>query len=155
VGVLQALARAGALFFGISLAAFLLLSFGWFLLVVFVILPALSRANIGREELTWIAAGLMGFSPLAAPIATIQALEISRAGRWQFWAIMSFWCLLACTFAWAMYVAVLRSFDRKLGRTRETIQKALPAKPPHLVAVGAACPTLIRHASPSAEISRR
>ena len=79
----------------------------------------------------------MAFSPMAAPIATIQALDIAYAGRWQFWAIMSCWCLLAWAFAGAMYWAALRSFDRRLGRMRETSQEAAAAKPPRLVPVGA------------------
>ena len=72
----------------------------------------------------------MAFSPMAAPIATIQALDIAYAGRWQFWAIMSFWCLLAWTSAGAMYWAALRSFDRRLGRMRETSQNESRSGPP-------------------------
>ena len=48
-----------------------------------------------RGDLIWIDQGLMAFSPMAAPITTISALDIAHGGRWQFWAIMSFWCLLA------------------------------------------------------------
>ena len=59
---------------------------------------------------------------------------------------MSFWCLLACAFARAMYVAALPSFDRKLGRMRETTQETRPAKPPHFVPVGAACDSPALHA---------
>ena len=62
-----------------------------------------------RIDLIWIDVGLMAFSPMAAPITTIQALDIVYAGRWQFWAIMTFWCLLAWAFAGVMYWRVLRS----------------------------------------------
>ena len=91
-------------------------------------------------DLIWIQQGLMAFSPMAAPITTIQALDAPYAGRWQFWAIMSFWCLLAWTSAGAMYWAALRSFDGRLGRMRETSQEAAAAEPPRLVPVGAGCP---------------
>jgi ABC-type transport system involved in multi-copper enzyme maturation permease subunit len=89
---------------GISVAVFLLLSFGWMFLAGIVILPTLrwwlfARYNIEGIDLTWIDAGLMALSPMAAPLFTIQALDIAYAGRWQFWAIMSFWCLLAWTSA--------------------------------------------------------
>ena len=98
--------------------------------------PATTSSGI---DLIWIDQGLMAFSPMAAPIATIQALDIAYAGRWQFWAIMSFWCLLAWAFAGAMYWVALRSFDRRLGRMRETSQEAAAAEPPRLVPVGAGC----------------
>ncbi len=72
----------------------------------------------------------MAFSPMAAPIMTIQALDSAYAGRWQFWVIMSCWCLLAWAFAGAMYWVALRSFDRRLGRMRETSQGARAIEPP-------------------------
>jgi len=62
----------------------------------------------------------MAFSPVVAPIATIQALDSPFAGRWVFWAIMSLWCLLAWASAEAMYWVALQSFDGRLGRMRET-----------------------------------
>ena len=130
---------------GISVAVFLLLSFGWMFLVEVVILPALRRwlyagYNINRADLIWIELGLLALSPMAAPISTIQALELAEAGRWRFWAIMSFWCLLAWTFAGAMYWAALRSFDGRLGRMRETSQGVEASEPPRLVPAGAGCP---------------
>ena len=119
---------------GISLAIFLLLSIGWLFLCGAVILPALrawlhARYNIDGVELIWIDSGLMAFSPMAAPIVTIQALDIAYAGRWQFWVIMAVWCLLAWAFAGAMFWAALRSFDRCLGRMRETCQGASADEP--------------------------
>ena len=112
---------------GISLAVFLLLSIGWLFLFGAVILPALrvwlyARYKIEGVDLIWMDSGLMAFSPMAAPIVTIQALDIAYAGRWQFWSIMAVWCLLAWAFAGAMFWAALRSFDRCLGRMRETSQ---------------------------------
>jgi len=129
---------------GISLAVFLLLSFGWIFLFVLVILPALrtwlyTRYNIEGIDLIWIELGLMALSPMAAPIATIQALDSADAGRAQFWVIMSCWCLLACGLAGAMYWLALRSFDRQLGRMPETSQGARAIEPPRLVLVGAGC----------------
>ena len=128
---------------GISLAVFLLLSFGWMFLAALVIMPALhtwlyARYNMQGIGMLWIDQGLMAFSPMAAPITTIQALDSGCAGRWQFWLIMSCWCLLAWAFAGAMYWVALRSFDRQLGRMPETSQDALAIEPPCLVAVGAA-----------------
>ena len=125
---------------GISVAVFLLLSFGSMFVVGIVILPALhwwlnASYNVGGDDLNWIDAGLLAFSPMAAPITTIQALDAPYAGRWQFWAIMSFWCLLAWTSAGAMYWAALRSFDGRLGRMPETSPEATAAEPPHLVPV--------------------
>ncbi len=89
--------------------------------------------NIDGIDLIWIDQGLMALSPMAAPIMTIQALDIAHAGRWQFWVIMSFWCLLAWASAGAMYWAALRSFDRRLGRMPETSREPAPAEPPRLV----------------------
>ncbi len=127
---------------GISLAVFLLLSFGWLFLAGAVILPALStwfssRYNIDGIDLFWIWQGIMAFSPVAAPITTIQALDSADARRWQFWVIMSVWCLLAWAAAGAMYWLALRSFDRCLGRMRETSQEAADEEPPRLVTVEA------------------
>jgi hypothetical protein len=129
---------------GISLMVFLLLSFGWLFVDAIVIRPAMhawlfGRYNIEGNDLIWIDSGLLALSPVAAPITTIQALDSDDARRWQFWVIMSCWCLLAWAFAGAMYWVVLRSFDRRLGRMRETSQGARAIEPPHLVTVGAAC----------------
>ena len=103
--------------------------------------PGSTPATTSRAvDLIWIDSGLMAFSPMAAPITTIQALDIAYAGRWQFWVIMSCWCLLAWAFAGAMFWAALRSFDRRLGRMRETSQGDRGrAEPPRLVAVGVGC----------------
>jgi hypothetical protein len=129
---------------GISLAVFLLLSFGWIFLAWIVILPALrtwlcARYNVEGIDLIWMDRGLIALSPIAAPITTIQALDISHARRWQLWVIMSCWCLLAWIAAGAMYWVALRSFDGRLGRMRETSQGAGAIEPPRLVPVGAGC----------------
>jgi hypothetical protein len=128
---------------GISLGAFLLFSFGWMFLAGIVILPALHNGHFGGykiEEinLVWIDQGVMALSPIAAPIATIQAMDTPYPGRWQFWVIMSCWCLLAWAAAGAMYWLALRSFDGRLGRMHETSQETVTAEPPSLVPVGAA-----------------
>jgi ABC-2 family transporter protein len=129
---------------GISVAALLLLSFGWMFLAAFVILPALhtwlyGSYDVQSTELIWIDLGLLALSPMAAPMITIQALDSAHAGRWQFWAIMSIWCLLAWTCAGVMYWAALRLFDGRLGRMRETSQGAMASESPRLVPVGAGC----------------
>jgi ABC-type transport system involved in multi-copper enzyme maturation permease subunit len=128
---------------GISLAVFLLLSFGWIFLAFIVVLPAMhtwldGASNIEGIDLIWIDTGLVALSPMAAPITTIQVLESADARRWQFWLIMSCWCLLAWACAGAMYWVALRSFDRRLGRMRETSQGARAIEPHRLVAVGGA-----------------
>jgi ABC-type transport system involved in multi-copper enzyme maturation permease subunit len=117
--------RRVGLAIGISVAAFLLLSFGWMFLLGFVIMPVLrtwldSPFNMDATDLIWIDLGLMAFSPMAAPILTVSALDTPYARRWEFWAMMSVWCLLAWAAAGAMYWVALRSFDRRLGRMRET-----------------------------------
>jgi hypothetical protein len=129
---------------GISVAAFLLLSFGWIFLAAIVILPALhggpyGRYNVDSTYLIWIDQGLIAFSPVASPIATIQALDTPFAGRWVFWAIMSFWCLLVWASAGAMYWVALQSFDGRLGRMRENSPGVGAIEPPRLVPVGAGC----------------
>ena len=129
---------------GISLAVFLLLSFGWMFLAALVIMPALhtwlyARYNMQGITMLQIDQGLIALSPVAAPITTIQALDNGGAGRWQFWLIMSCWCLLACGLAGAMYWIALRSFDRQLGRMPETSQSDEATEPPGLVAVAAGC----------------
>src|SRR5262249_33846641 len=85
---------------GISVAVFLLLSIGWVVLCGSVILPQLhvwasAHYNTDGGALVWIDQALIGFSPMAAPITTIQVLNYPFAGRSQFWAIMAFWSLLA------------------------------------------------------------
>jgi ABC-type transport system involved in multi-copper enzyme maturation permease subunit len=129
---------------GISLVVFLALSIGWMFLVGAVIMPALhgwvyARYNVNTDALIWVEVGLMAFSPIYAPVATIQALDVAHAGRWQFWAMMASWCLLAWAFAGVMYWWVLRIFDRRLGRMRETSQGDAADEPPRLVPVGAGC----------------
>ena len=129
---------------GINLAVLLALSFGWMFVVALVILPILQRwifvrYNLSGIETIWISQGLMGFSPMVAPISSIQALDIPYPGRWQFWYMMTYWCLLACTAAGLMYWAALRLFDRQLGRMRETSQEGRTVEPPRLVLVGAGC----------------
>ena len=115
---------------GTSLAFFLLISFGWMFLVGLVILPVLhgwlySYGYNTGVNLFWIDQGLMALSPIAAPIGTIQSLDIAYAGRWLL-VIVTVWCLLACAAAGAMYVAVLGSFDRRLGRMSETSREPCP-----------------------------
>jgi ABC-type transport system involved in multi-copper enzyme maturation permease subunit len=129
---------------GISLAVFMLLSIGWLFFAGMVIRPALhawlyDRYSIEGIDLIWIDSGLMSLSPMAAPITTIQALDSAHAGRWQFWVIMSCWCLLAWSFAGALYWVALRLFDRRLGRMRETSQGAPAIQSPHLEPAGAGC----------------
>jgi ABC-type Na+ efflux pump permease subunit len=129
---------------GISVATFLLLSFGWMFLAAIVILPALrggiyGRYNVGDMDLIWIDQGLMAFSPMAAPIQTIQALDSPFAGRWVFWAIMSFWCVLAWASAGAMYWVALQSFDGRLGRMRENSHGVGAIEPVRVFPVGAGC----------------
>ncbi len=119
---------------GSSVAVFLLLSFGSIFVVGIAILPALrgllsARYNVADVDLIWIDLGLMASSPIFAPIATIQTLEIPYAGRLLFWAIMSFWCLLASASAGAMYWAALRLFDLQLGRMSETSKKPTAPQP--------------------------
>jgi ABC-type transport system involved in multi-copper enzyme maturation permease subunit len=121
---------------GTSVAVFLLLSFGWLLLLGFLILPALNQWS-GRINLIWVDSALMAFSPVYAPIAIITALELPYEGRWQFWLIMGFWCLLAWTAAGVMYWITLLIFDRSLGRMRETSEENEAAEPVHPVPVGA------------------
>ncbi len=123
---------------GISLAVFLLLSIGWMFLArgrhpADSAALDLVRFNLDGVSLIWIDQGLMALSPIAAPIATIQVLDIAYAGRWQFWVMASCWCLLACSAAGAMYVAVLGSFDHHLGRMSETSREPAPAEPLQLV----------------------
>ena len=129
---------------GISVAAFVMLSFGSIFLVGIVILPALKQwlyfhSNFGDNDLIWVDQALLAFSPMVAPFAIIQALDFPYAGRWQFWAIMSFWCLLAWAAAGAMYLVALRSFDRQLGRMGETSEEPRAALQTCLVPVGAGC----------------
>ncbi len=76
---------------------------------------------------------------MAAPLLTLSVLERAWANRWQFWVIELFWCLLAWAFAGVMYWRVLRTFDRRLGRMRETSQGDPAAVSPRLVAVVALC----------------
>jgi hypothetical protein len=134
---------------GISLAVFLVLSIGWMFLCRAVIMPALrawvyARYSVNSDALIWIDSGLMSLSPMAAPIATVQALDIAYGARWQFWAMMAAWCLLAWAAAGVMYWRVLATFDRRLGRMRETSQGTPAHEPPRLVPVGAGCQNDLR-----------
>ena len=63
-----------------------MLSFGWMFLAMLVIMPILQRwifvrYNLSGIETIWISQGLMGFSPMVAPISSIQAvLDIPYPG---------------------------------------------------------------------------
>ena len=82
-------------------------------------------------------------SPLMGPAITLDGLgEPWTRPHWKFNLLALSWCLLAWAFAGAMFWAALRSFDRRLGRMRETSQGdggTRLGKPPRLVAVGVGC----------------
>ena len=79
-------------------------------------------------------------SPLLGPAITLDGLTTTWAGPvWKFNLVAMACCLLAWAFAVAMFWAALRSFDRCLGRMRETSQGDGADVPPRLVAVGAGC----------------
>jgi ABC-type transport system involved in multi-copper enzyme maturation permease subunit len=118
---------------GINVAALVLLSAGWLFLFGEFIQPTLRtwlylRYNIVGVEYIWIDHGLIALSPMAAPIVTLTALQNPWAHRWLFWLITFGWCLLAWAFAGVMYWRVLKTFDRRLGRMRETSQGAAAAE---------------------------
>ena len=81
----------------------------------------------------------MALSPVAAPIMTIQALDSADAGRWQFWVIMSCWCLLAWAFAGAMYWAGAAVVRPPAGPDARDEPGRPAIEPPRLVPVGAGC----------------
>jgi hypothetical protein len=129
---------------GVSVAIPLLLSFGWMFLFAEFIQPTLStwlyaRYNLSGVDLIWLYQALFALSPMAAPIVTITALNNDYAHRWQFWLLLSLWCLLAWAFAGLIYWRVLRTFDRRLGRMHGTGQDAAAARADLLPIRGSSC----------------
>ena len=68
--------------------------------------------------------GMISLSPLFGPAMVLDTLGRPSLGdtRWLFRLVVVTWCLLAWAFAGALYRATLESFDRRLGRMRETSQ---------------------------------
>jgi ABC-type transport system involved in multi-copper enzyme maturation permease subunit len=113
----------------LSVAAFVLAAVGWpFAFEMFILRPLqawlVTNANISGAEGNWIFMGLISLSPLLGPAMTLDILDRPGMGdtRWLFHLVVLTWCLLAWAFAGALYGAVLRSFDRRLGRMREMSQ---------------------------------
>src|SRR5262249_9255256 len=72
--------------------------------------------------------GLVMGSPFLGPALTLDVLGEPWRGqhRWNIDLIALAWCLLAWAFTGALYWATLRSFDRRLGRMRETSRSRGP-----------------------------
>ncbi len=110
----------------INVAIFVLITIGWPLLVESVIWQLLrfwlvTRWDLTGSELRWLHSGMMVISPFAAPIVTLECfLQYATSARWKFWLLALAWCVLASTFAAAMFWATKKTFDRCLGRMPET-----------------------------------
>jgi ABC-type Na+ efflux pump permease subunit len=111
----------------ISVAAFVLVAIGWpFAFDMFIWRPLqnwlVTSGNMAGVDLNWIPQGLVMGSPLLGPAMTLDVLGEPWMGhhRWKLNLVALAWCLLAWALAGALYWAVLKSFDRRLGRMRET-----------------------------------
>ena len=130
---------------GISVAVFVLIAVGW--PYAFAWSSGVrswhgswTPANLQVGDVNWLArAGGLQSTPRTGHHAG-RAHGHARAGRvWKFNLVAMAWCLLAWAFAVAMFWMALRSFDRCLGRMRETSQGDGADVPPRLVPVGAGC----------------
>jgi ABC-type transport system involved in multi-copper enzyme maturation permease subunit len=130
---------------GISVAVFVLIAVGWpyaFDMVIWRPLLAwlMTSWNLQVVDVNWLARGVTVISPLLGPAITLDALISNWAGSvWKFNLVAMACCLLACASAVAMFWMALRSFDRCLGRMRETSQGDGADVPARLVPVGAGC----------------
>ncbi len=147
----------------ISVAVFVLIAVGWpFFFDVFVWRPLRDwlelKYNLTGMDVQWIPRGMIVISPLIGPAITLDGLgETWTRTHWKFNLLALSWCLLAWAFAGAMFWAALRSFDRRLGRMRETSQGdgGRAAELPRLVAVGVGCENGVGDAeAPSNEPAR-
>jgi ABC-type transport system involved in multi-copper enzyme maturation permease subunit len=109
-----------------SVATFVLVSFGWIMLGRVLLEPLQNwlETSWGMESMQsrWVDSGLAIGSPLAAPIATIEPLMRRgplRHARWRIWICADVWCLLAWGLALALFYDALQTFDRYLGRMPE------------------------------------
>jgi hypothetical protein len=113
----------------LSVGAFGLVANGWpFAFEMFVWRPLqgwlVTNWNMTGADMDWISLSLVSISPLVGPALTLDTLDRPAMGqtRWLFQLVVLGWCLLAWAFAGALYGAVLKSFDRRLGRMREASQ---------------------------------
>jgi hypothetical protein len=110
----------------VNVAVFVLISVGWpFFLEAFIwrVLTSwlATKYNLTGMEINWLLQWMIVISPFAGPAMTLMHLADPWMGaRWKFDLVALGWCLLAWAFAGAFFWAALRSFDRCLGRMRET-----------------------------------
>jgi ABC-type transport system involved in multi-copper enzyme maturation permease subunit len=129
----------------VNVAVFVLIAVGWpFLFDAFIWRPIqawlVTSWNMTGADIQWLPRGMIVISPLIGPAITLDGLgEPWARPQWKFNLLALSWCLLAWAFAGAMFWAVLRSFDRRLGRMRETSQGDGADVPPCLIPVGAGC----------------
>jgi ABC-type transport system involved in multi-copper enzyme maturation permease subunit len=130
----------------VNVAVFIVVAVGWPVGFAEFVWPPIARwlwtsRNIAGGDVNWIPQGALLISPLVGPAMTLQQLDEVWMGshRWKLDLIAVTWCLLAWAFAGLMYWRVLRTFDRRLGRMRETSQGDEADEPPRLVPVGAGC----------------
>jgi hypothetical protein len=106
----------------INVVIFVLITIGWPLLFESVIWQPLRFWLVTRWDLTgsetgWLNSGMRVISPFFAPMVTLECfLQYSTGTRWKFWLFALGWCLLASTFAAAMFWAAKKTFVRCLGR---------------------------------------
>jgi ABC-type transport system involved in multi-copper enzyme maturation permease subunit len=130
----------------VNVAVLVVLAIGWPIAFTEFIWPPIQRWletswNIAGGDFDWIPEGAIVISPLLGPVMTLDPLRRAGASphRWKFYLVTGTLCLLAWAFAGLMYWRVLKTFDRRLGRMRETSQGVADAEPPRLVPVGAGC----------------
>jgi ABC-type Na+ efflux pump permease subunit len=111
----------------INVAAFVLVAIGWpFAFEMFIWRPLqtwlVTNWNVTGADFNWIPQGMVMISPLLGPGMTLDVLgePYMSHNRWKIDLIALAWCLLAWALAGALYWVVLKSFDSRLGRVRET-----------------------------------
>jgi hypothetical protein len=109
----------------INVVIFVLITIGWPLLFESVIWQLLrlwlvTSWDLTGSDLRWFNSGMMVISPFTAPIVTLECfLQYATSTRWKFWLLALAWCVLASTFAAAVFWATKKTFDRCLGRMPE------------------------------------
>lgn len=106
----------------LSVIAYFLTAFGWFLLVVLVLDQIVrSQSADWYNEHLWLERTAMSFSPIYGTMNSIAALEwYAFQGRLPIWISFGFVILVKAAIAGLLFWLTIKTFDRCLGRVSES-----------------------------------